>query len=664
MLSLSIGWGIRGNYGHEAGAMMPGALAAIAAALMSGREDWRRRVPYFAFFGALGWAFGGSISYMHPPSYTETGQLATQIYGFLSTFFEAFLWAGLGGAGTAYAAVEDRDKLTEIFRPLLWVFGLWAVQYIVQDTPFHLQDRLFQAFGADRSEFRQRDPLYWLDSEWLEAVIALTALCLFDLWDRRFSKFGHLLLFLLGGAAIGWGVQKLLVALDWQNAVLAALVHPQGDLTLINLATGAPKFAPEDMITNWPVLFSKLGVHLGWIFGAVGGGAIYFYRYGAWRSGSALLIRMALWSLLIFLIGPVLLSNLPIFRNVGGFRLTPPRGDSWANILGCMIGLLLYFRKTGQKPVVFATLLSGALGGLALTTAQFVKVLCYSPGNPRLTNDPAIIQAWQHWRSANWHSIALEQFAGFLYGLAIVVTMGILASRLPVRSEEPRVRPWTEIFAVVFIFNILSYVNIVKNIEDWTAPRKIIVNGAEGVFHSVAQVLQAPLFESITLSAWTWFTLMWGIFTACTIAVLTRHRSRPIALLPSSWLGKGQLLYLMFLWLIVIANFSKALVAFADSRIATEGTIMLNALICTVLVLGFAREQETKPTPREADYGFLTRRATLLLGVLLFVTTAIYTTGVRAIYGNQPTGWGGNNRRFGADADWRIKPILKSRHHN
>ncbi len=661
MLSLSIGWGIRGNYGHEAGAMMPGALAAIAATLMSGREDWRQRVPYFAFFGALGWAFGGSISYMHPPSYTETGQFGTQVYGFLSTFFEAFLWAGLGGAATAYAAVEEREKLTAIFRPLLWVFGLWAVQYVVQDTPFHFQDRLFQAFGADRSEFRQRDPFYWLDSEWLEAVIAITALCLFDLWDRRFRKFGHLLLCRLAGAGIGWGVQKLLFTLGWQDSVLALLVHPQGDLALLNPATGAPKFAPEDMITNWPVLFSQLGGHLAWILGAVGGGALYFYRYGAWRSGSALLIRMALWSLLIFLIGPVLLSNLPLFRSVGGFRLTPPRGDSWANILGCMIGLLLYFRKTGQKPVVFAMLLSGALGGLALTTAQFVKVLCYSPGNPRLTNDPAVIQAWQHWRSANWHSIALEQFAGFLYGLAIVVTMGILSSRLPIRREEPRVRPWTEIFAVVFIFNILSYVNIVKNIEDWTAPRKI---GGEGVFHSVAQFLQAPLFGSITLSAWSWFTLMWAIFTACTILVLVRHRYRAIALLPPTWLGKGQLLYVMFLWLIVIANFSKALVAFSDSRIATEGIIMLNALVCTALILGFACEQDTMPAPRATDYGFLTRRAIVLIGILLLATTTIYTTGVRALYGNQPTGWGGNNRRFGADADWRVKPILKSKHHN
>ena len=98
LLSLSVGWGIRGNYGHEYGAMIPGALAGMAAALMSGREDWRQRVPYFAFFGALGWAFGGSIAYMHPPSYTETGHLPTQVYGFLSMLLRGVSlgrhWAG------------------------------------------------------------------------------------------------------------------------------------------------------------------------------------------------------------------------------------------------------------------------------------------------------------------------------------------------------------------------------------------------------------------------------------------------------------------------------------------------------------------------------------------------------------------------------------------
>ncbi|MSU57910.1 MAG: hypothetical protein EXS35_06965 [Pedosphaera sp.] len=650
LLSLSIGWGIRGNYGHEAGAMIPGALAGIAAALMSGREDWRRRVPYFAFFGALGWAFGGSIAYMVPPSYTFSGHLPTQVYGFFATFLEAFLWAGLGGAATAYAAVEEREKLTAIFRPLLWVFGIWAAQYVIQDTPFDIQDRLFAAFGADRSDFRQRDPLYWLDSEWLEAALALLALCAFDLWDRRFSKLGQLVVFTVIGAAVGWGVQQLLAATGLQTAIVSALVHPQGDPT---------KFPAEDMITNWPVMFYKLSAHLGWLFGAVGGGTIYFWRYGAWRSGSALLVRMAMWSLIVFLVGPVLLSNLPLFQSAGGFRLAPPRGDSWANILGCYIGLVLHFRKTGQKPIVFAALLAGALGGLALTSAQFIKLLLISPGNPVLTDNAAVIEFWKHWRSANWHSIALEQFAGFLYGLAVLIPLGILASRLPVRRDEPRSRPWTEIFAVVFVFNIVAYINIVKNVREWTEAHRI----GEGVFRSVAEFLRAPLIGNLNFSAWTWFTLMWLAFTACTVWVLARHRKQPIALVPTTWLGKGQLLYLMFLWLIVIANFAKAVTAFSEGRMATEGMVMVNALICTVLILVCARQQDETPEILAANYGVLTRKSVVWLGVFLIGAMTFYTTGIRALYGDKWIGWGGNNVRFGEQADWRVKPILKSGKH-
>ncbi len=100
-LSLSIGWGIRGNYGHETGAMFPGAVAAIAVALLSGRADWQRRVAFFAFFGALGWAFGGSVSYMQVIAYTHSGHLPSQVYGFACLYVIGFLWGGLGGAGTA-----------------------------------------------------------------------------------------------------------------------------------------------------------------------------------------------------------------------------------------------------------------------------------------------------------------------------------------------------------------------------------------------------------------------------------------------------------------------------------------------------------------------------------------------------------------------------------
>src|SRR5690242_17368493 len=127
-LSLSIGWGIRGNFGHEFGAMIPGALAAMAVVLAINRDDWQRRIAYFAMFGALGWSFGGSISYMQVIGYTHSGHSPSQLYGFASLFLIGFLWAAMGGAGAALSAVLDRGRLTEFFAPLIAVFAAWLLQ--------------------------------------------------------------------------------------------------------------------------------------------------------------------------------------------------------------------------------------------------------------------------------------------------------------------------------------------------------------------------------------------------------------------------------------------------------------------------------------------------------------------------------------------------------
>ncbi len=117
-LSLWIGWGIRGNFGHEYGAMIPGALAAMAAVLLSGRRDWHGRIAYFAMFGALGWSFGGSISYMQVIAYTHSGHSPSVLYGFACLFVIGFLWAAMGGAGTALPAVADGPFLAGLFVPI------------------------------------------------------------------------------------------------------------------------------------------------------------------------------------------------------------------------------------------------------------------------------------------------------------------------------------------------------------------------------------------------------------------------------------------------------------------------------------------------------------------------------------------------------------------
>jgi hypothetical protein len=209
-LSLSIGWGIRGNFGHEYGAMIPGALAAIAAVLLAGREDWWRRIAYFAFFGALGWSFGGSISYMQVIGYTHSGDSLSVAYGFACLFIIGFLWAAMGGAGTALPACLNREQLTEFFIPLTTVFGAWW-----------LQDLAIGWFHATDPAFRHNDPLYWYDTDWLGVLVAIVAVGLTALARRRLDTASSFMLHL----AVGWwvGFLLLVVVFGWR------MTPPRGD---------------------------------------------------------------------------------------------------------------------------------------------------------------------------------------------------------------------------------------------------------------------------------------------------------------------------------------------------------------------------------------------------------------------------------------------------
>jgi hypothetical protein len=132
-LSMSVGWGVRGQFGHEYGAALAGALGAMAVALCSGRDDWHRRIGYFAVFGAIGWAFGGSMSYMKVVAFAHSPDSATVLYGYANLFVVGFLWAAPGGAGTALPAFLNRDQLTGIYVPMSAVFGGWLLRDIFVD---------------------------------------------------------------------------------------------------------------------------------------------------------------------------------------------------------------------------------------------------------------------------------------------------------------------------------------------------------------------------------------------------------------------------------------------------------------------------------------------------------------------------------------------------
>ena len=154
-LAMSVGWGIRGDYGHEAGAMIPGALLGLAICLASGREDWRRRAAIMGMCGAVGWAFGGQMSYGRVIGYTAASSLPDVMYGYASLFIIGGLWAGIGSAILAMSVTQPSSTLERFARPLLALGIVWVILALTGWT-----DRLAERW-------------YLNDTDWVGASSAL-----------------------------------------------------------------------------------------------------------------------------------------------------------------------------------------------------------------------------------------------------------------------------------------------------------------------------------------------------------------------------------------------------------------------------------------------------------------------------------------------------------
>lgn len=208
--ALSIGWGIRGNFGHEWGAAMPGALSALVVVVASGRKDWYRKVAYFGAFGAVGWAFGGAISYMQVIGFTHSGDSLSQWYGFVCLFVIGFLWGGMGGGFSSLPAYLNRKTLKEFISPAISIFIVWWIWGVIDA---HLL--------TTNADYRQNSPLYWFDTDWLDMLLAI-CVCLVDaVVQQRFTKATSLLLHM----SAGWWISFLLLPVTLH----IRMTPPRGD---------------------------------------------------------------------------------------------------------------------------------------------------------------------------------------------------------------------------------------------------------------------------------------------------------------------------------------------------------------------------------------------------------------------------------------------------
>lgn len=500
-LSLSIGWGIRGNFGHEWGAALPGALAAMAVVLLSRREDWMRRIAYFAMFGAIGWSFGGTMAYMVVIAFTHSGHSPSVLYGFACLFIIGFLWGAIGGAATALPAYLTRECLVKFFAPLALLFLAWWADELLQER-----------FIDSNVLFRHHSPIDWNDSNWISALLAIAVVLIRGLFRRRF---------------------------DWAERLILA------------------------MAAGWWAGFLLLAIGL-------------------------------------------------------RLHMIPNHSDNWAGVVGMTAAMLLYLGRHKLHGVLLVSLTTGIVGGLGFAVATLFKLLELKGG-----------------LATNWHSF-LEQTYGLINGFGVAIAMLQIRTGAPLLSEVPAKPRWTGAAAVYFVLIVITFFNLRKEVGDWIDAK---------TFLPVMYGIQTQL----------WCDLLYLLIAATMLLLLREHLRRPLPIIPASWLGRGQMLYLALLWWMVTGNFLKAVVAFAPERLVTEGVIAINALLCTLMALLWARDFRKKEIKEEikkeiADRAGYIReiKTTVIVGSTVFVLSSLLCWGiVRGLYGSAFAGHAGHHIRFG-----------------
>ena len=129
-----MGWGIRGQYGHEWGAMVPGVLVAFTLVFLFGRELAPLNTARAVSLTALAVSFGGTMTYGQTVGLTQdtplVGNYPAFRWGMIGLFLKGGLWIGFGGAflGIGLGRKEYRLKEISILYVVLLISVLLGIQ--------------------------------------------------------------------------------------------------------------------------------------------------------------------------------------------------------------------------------------------------------------------------------------------------------------------------------------------------------------------------------------------------------------------------------------------------------------------------------------------------------------------------------------------------------
>jgi len=136
----SLGWGLRGQFGHTHGAAIAGAFAGMGLwiAFGAGPNFWQ--MAACGAVGALAMSIGGTMSYGLIVGYTREHELGRALYGFFGLFVVGGLWGFISGSGLGMFLSRRNYGLADLIPfGMLVFFGVIAgYRLLVEGFDLHM----------------------------------------------------------------------------------------------------------------------------------------------------------------------------------------------------------------------------------------------------------------------------------------------------------------------------------------------------------------------------------------------------------------------------------------------------------------------------------------------------------------------------------------------
>ncbi|HEV57376.1 MAG TPA: hypothetical protein ENN87_07745, partial [Phycisphaerales bacterium] len=210
-------WGIRGQYGHETGAMIAGLLVSLTLVLLLCPRASSRQVVRAVAWGTVAMGFGGSMTYGQTVGLTHNpemvGHVGALMWGLAGLAIKGGLWIGFAGVFLGMGLSGVRYRPRQMLWLMLGIVAAFVVGVLVFNSPFNPQEKSLPPvyFSADwrwqpGAELEPRHE--W----WGGLLVALALTIAYAGWKRKDRLARNMALWGILGGALGFPLGQCLQA--------------------------------------------------------------------------------------------------------------------------------------------------------------------------------------------------------------------------------------------------------------------------------------------------------------------------------------------------------------------------------------------------------------------------------------------------------------------